>query len=123
MTAAKLLVVEDEPRVAAMVEYLLDEEGFRVDLMPDGARALDALARDGGYHALITDVRLGEGPDGWAVARAARARAPDLPVLYMTADSAADWATHGVPDSHLLEKPFTAQRMLTTVDALLADGD
>ena len=114
-----MLVVEDEPRVAATVEYLLGEEGFDVALADDGAAALHAL-EGSPYAALLTDVRLGPGPDGWAVAREARARAPALPVIYMTADSAADWAGSGVAGSLLLQKPFTPRQMLRALSELLS---
>jgi CheY-like chemotaxis protein len=68
---------------------------------------------------LITDIRLGSGPDGWVLARAARAMCPDLPVLYVTGDSAHEWRNQGVTGSTILQKPFVSVRMLTEVRDLL----
>ena len=45
---------------------------------------------------MLTDIRLGAGPDGWSVANRARELNPDMPLVYMSGDSAHQWTEHGV---------------------------
>jgi FixJ family two-component response regulator len=72
---------------------------------------------------LVTDIRLGTGPDGWDVARTARERNPELPIVYMTGDSAIAWPSHGVPKSILLQKPIAAAQLVTAISTLLNGVD
>lgn len=69
--------------------------------------------------ALVTDIRLGAGANGWAVAVEARTKLPLLPVVYMTGDSAADWKAFGVPKSVLVQKPFVGAQVLAAVMTLM----
>ena len=69
--------------------------------------------------ALITDVNLGGELTGWDVARNAREKFPTLPVVYVTGDSAHEWAAHGVPNSILVNKPFVAAQIINAVATLL----
>ncbi|MCW1402286.1 hypothetical protein OKA06_08095 [Novosphingobium sp. MW5] len=68
---------------------------------------------------LATDIRLGDGPDGWEVAHYARKKYPDIAVVYMTGDSAAQWSAEGVPNSILLTKPFPEAQLLTAMATLM----
>jgi len=98
----------------------LEKAGFEVVTAEDGHAGAEALDRR--LHevsGLITDIRLGNGPDGWLLAARARTRRPDLPVLYVTGDSAPDWSRKGVPGSALLQKPFGLERMLAELHAIL----
>jgi DNA-binding NtrC family response regulator len=69
--------------------------------------------------ALVTDIRLGDGNDGWQVARRARELRPLLPVVYMSGDSAVDHASQGVPHSIMVQKPFAAAQIVTAVSTLI----
>ena len=71
---------------------------------------------------LITDIRLGVGPNGWQVARHARRKFANLPIVYVTGDSAADWTVEGVPGSVLLQKPYADAQMLTAMSNLLIEA-
>ena len=123
MTTVLLLLVEDEPLILDMMRTALEDGGFSVVVAAEGTEAIALLDRDGdNVSGLITDVRLGHGPDGWAVARHARHKKPDLPVVYMTGDSAADWAAEGVPKSLLLQKPFAPAQAITAISTLLNDA-
>jgi DNA-binding response OmpR family regulator len=62
------------------------------------------------------------GHRGWQLATLAREINPELPVVYMTAASAAEWAAHGVPNSILLQKPFAPAQLVTAVSQLLNKG-
>ena len=73
--------------------------------------------------ALITDIRMGEGPDGWEIARRARELNPRLPVIYMSGDSAADWSAQGVPGSIMLQKPFASAQIVTAVASLINQAE
>ena len=90
MTAiTALFLVEDDALIRDFLESSLTEAGFAVVNVGDGTKALAEFDADATrFRALVTDIRLGPGPDGWAVARRARELVPDMPVVYMTGDSA-----------------------------------
>ena len=114
-----LFLVEDEALVRELVEAALDDAGYQVRAVASGREALALLdAGVDAFHALITDVNLGD-VSGWEVARHARELRPALPVVYITGDSAAEWAAQGVPQSVLVEKPFAPAQIVTAVSALL----
>jgi len=112
-----LLLVEDGPLNLVSTQAALEEEGYRVVAARHSARALDVLARP--VCALITDIRLPGPFDGWQIAREARARWPDIPVVYVTGEGEVDWARKGVPGSLLLKKPYTAGKLLAAVGRLI----
>jgi len=77
-----LLVVDDEVLIADMLDDALVEAGFAIVTANDGNEALAVLDDPAqAVGALITDINMGSTPDGWAVARHARQRQPDLPVV------------------------------------------
>jgi DNA-binding response OmpR family regulator len=115
-----LLLVEDEPLIALALQDALEHAGYRVLIAEDGQAGAAALADSmQEVSALITDIRLGVGPDGWRLARQARVNRPALPILYVTGDSAHEWSSRGVPGSVLLQKPFAPTRMLAELSAIL----
>ena len=75
-----LLLVEDEPLVQELVVTVLEEAGFSIAIANDGVEALKLLeAQAGIFSGLITDINLGQGADGWEVARKARSRCAICP--------------------------------------------
>lgn len=76
-------------------------------------------ARLADYRALVTDVNLSGELTGWDAATRGRELNPDLPVVYMTGDSAHQWASRGVPNSVLIAKPFAPVQIVTAVSNLL----
>lgn len=115
-----VLVVDDEPLIALSIADALEEAGFLHELCHSGETAMTALADSvPSYCALITDIRLGQGPTGWDVARHARELHADMPVVYITGDSAAEHGAYGVPQSILIGKPFVAMQIITAVSNLL----
>lgn len=64
----QVLVVEDEPLVAWSIQDTLESHGFAVACAENGRRAIDCLDHSYGLSAVVTDIRLGEGPNGWDVA-------------------------------------------------------
>ena len=114
-----LLYVEDEIIVSMVVLMALEDAGFEVLHMLDGRAGVEALeSRPENLQALVTDVRLPE-IDGWEIARRARELNPDLPVIYVTGDSGADWRFEGVSGSVLLQKPFANSKLVATLNRLL----
>ena len=121
-SAIKVLLFEDEPLVALFVEEALNHAGFEV-VLARGPGEAEAAIRDTieTVSALVTDVRLGEGPSGWELARAARERCPGLPVVFISGDSAIDHSAQGVPDSVMIQKPFVEAQLITALATLLND--
>jgi DNA-binding response OmpR family regulator len=118
----RLLVVEDEQRLARALQRGLAAEGFVVDVAHDGPRGLE-LARHGEYDAMILDVML-PGLSGYRVVRALRAEQQWLPVLMLSAKDGeydqADGLDCGADD--YLTKPFSYVVLLARLRALLRRG-
>jgi|KBSSwiStaDraftv2_1062776.scaffolds.fasta_scaffold574203_2 DNA-binding response OmpR family regulator len=112
-----LLLVEDGPLTLLSTKLALEDQGFSVIAARHGTTALMALAQP--VRGLITDIRLPGPFNGWQIAREARERWPDIPVIYVTGEGDVDWAAEGVPGSLILQKPYTAPRLLATVFQLL----
>jgi CheY-like chemotaxis protein len=118
-----LLLVEDEPLIMLLIQEMLEESGYLVLVATHGQAAMDILdGRIGELAGLITDVRLGPGADGWAIARRARELDPDFPVVYATGDSAADWPAQGVPGSIVIQKPYASNQILCAIASLVREG-
>jgi two-component system cell cycle response regulator CpdR len=115
-----ILVVDDEAIICVGIEDALQEGGFAVHLAHSGTEAIEFLdSCNGLVVGLVTDIRLGPGPDGWDVARHAREIQPAIPVVYMSGDSAIDHASRGVPDSLMVQKPFAVMQIVTAISSLL----
>lgn len=119
----KILFVEDDVLVALPLVESLDDAGFEVLQAQSSKEALLLIGATQDLAALVTDIRLGPPPDGWAVARQARAEIPSIAVIYTSGDSAYAWASEGVPRSVMLSKPFAAAQLITAVSQLLNDAD
>ena len=116
----RLLLVEDESLLHVLLEDGLGDHGFDLVIKANGKAALEELdANASHYQAVLTDIRLGEGPSGWDVARRARERVPTMPIVYMSRDSVAAWASRGVPDSVMIAKPFIVAQIVTAITGLL----
>ena len=118
----KILVVEDEKKAAAYLKKGLTENGFVVDVAPEGEDGLH-LARTGAYDLLILDVMLPQ-RDGWSVITQLRRGGKQTPVLFLTArDGVAD-RVKGLElgaDDYLV-KPFAFSELLARVRSILRRG-
>lgn len=116
-----VLVVEDEPLIQDVVRSALEEAGFRVLVASKGAAAIGLLEGDqsGAIRAVVTDINLGSGTNGWQVATRARELRPEMPLLYVTGGNADEWAVNGVPQSILINKPFAPAQIVTAVSQVL----
>lgn len=121
MNSVLLLLVENEPMILHDVEDALAEGGYEVLTALSGAEAMDRLGEGKNFAGLITDIRLGDGMNGWEIARRVREVNSGVAVIYITADSASDWASQGVPGSRLVQKPFANAQLVTAISTLLTE--
>lgn len=119
-----ILVVDDELLIREIVVDALEEAGFSVLTADNGPQAAETFAQNSAQiRGLVTDVNLGEGLDGWEVARTAREQASDLPVVYVSGASGHQWASRGVPNSLLVTKPFAPAQIVVALSSLLVASD
>jgi DNA-binding response OmpR family regulator len=122
MEAPVLLLVEDEVLLQELLATEFTDAGYELVMASDGNRALAELEADAArFKAIVTDIGLGKGPDGWDVARRARELVADMPVVYITGASGHDWPSKGVPNSVVVSKPFALAQLSTAVATLITD--
>jgi len=116
-----VLVVDDEPSVRMLVVEVLEDLGYTALQAQDSVAGLKILQSGARIDLLVTDVGLPGGMNGRQMADAARARRPDLKVLFITG-----YAEHGVLGSgqleagmHVLIKPFPVERLGTVIKELI----
>jgi DNA-binding response OmpR family regulator len=115
----RLLVVEDDIRLAEVLIRGLREEGYAVDPARDGRSALEQLSINT-YDAVVLDVMI-PAPDGFEVARQMRSAKLSTPVLMLTARDAVEDRIAGLDsgaDDYLV-KPFAFNELLARIRALL----
>jgi heavy metal response regulator len=119
----RILVVEDDRKVASFIRQGLQEEGHTVEVTGDGAAALDLALEESLYDLIVLDLMLPK-RDGFTVLRTLRERRVQTPVLVLTArDSVTDKVAGldlGADD--YLTKPFAFDEFLARVRALLRRG-
>jgi two-component system, OmpR family, response regulator len=114
----RILVVEDEPKMATLVRRGLERESFACDLAVDGNEALWA-AREVTYDAIVLDVMI-PGPDGFEVCRKLREAGNWTPVLLLTARDAVDDRVAGLDAGadDYLTKPFAMGELFARLRAI-----
>ncbi len=115
----RILVVEDEKKVAGFIRKGLEEEGYAVDVAGDGDTGL-AMALDGVHDLILLDVHL-PGMNGFTVLRELRGRKVATPVLLLTVRATIEDKVLGLDSGadDYLTKPFAFQELLARVRALL----
>ncbi|QNK01853.1 response regulator [Dyella telluris] len=116
--AERILLVEDDPRLADMLSRYLVEAGFRVEIAPQGALALERLSA-APYDAMVLDLMLPD-MDGLDICRQARPK-HDLPILMLTARGDAMDRIIGLElgADDYLPKPFEPRELLARLRAIL----
>ncbi|MHA6796618.1 response regulator transcription factor [Pseudonocardia bannensis] len=117
---SRILIAEDEPRIAAFVEKGLSANGFAVTVVSNGPSAHD-YAVTGGFDLMVLDIGL-PGMDGFAVLRKLRDNRCTIPVIILTArDSVQDTVAglEGGADDYM-PKPFRFEELLARVRLRLA---
>ena len=118
----RILVVEDDQKVAAFIQTGLEQEGYAVDVLHEGTLAGEQ-ARAMDYDAVILDLML-PGRSGFQVLRDIRARKPSLPVVILTAKDALDDRVAGLDsgaDDYMV-KPFALAELSARLRAVLRRG-
>lgn len=115
----RLLVVEDEKKVARFVKKGLEEEGYAVDVAPDGEEGL-GMALDGVHDLIILDIHLPR-MDGLGVLQELRKKKVATPVLLLTVRATIEDKVLGLDAGadDYITKPFAFQELLARVRALL----
>jgi DNA-binding response OmpR family regulator len=115
----RILVVEDEQRVASFVTRALKESAYEVDLAETGDKAIE-LATQNIYDSILLDIRL-PGRDGIQVCRELRAARVDTPILMLTARTLVEQRVEGLDAGadDYLTKPFAVTELLARVRALV----
>ncbi len=115
----RILVVEDDPRMASVLSRVLRESGYAVDIVADGD---DAVAQGslGNYDLMILDILL-PGLDGFEVCRAVRSAKTTTPILMLSARSEISDRVRGLDlgADDYLPKPFAVEELRARVGALL----
>ena len=115
----RILIVEDEPAIAAGLEEDLRFEGYCVDSVADGQAAVDA-ARDGAFDLVLLDVMLPK-KDGFQVCRELRRSGVTTPIILLTARSLEAEKVMGLrlgADDYVT-KPFGTEELRARIDAVL----
>lgn len=115
----RVLLADDEPKMAEHVRLGLSAEGYAVDVATDGEEAL-WLATENPYDALILDVMM-PGRDGLSVVRQLRRKLVNTPVIFLTARADVEDKIHGLDAGadDYLTKPFSISELLARLRALL----
>ena len=119
--SARILIIDDDTRLAEMLSSYLSARGFSVEVRGDGATGLRALAAGigGGFDAIILDVMLPD-TDGFEVCRRVRAHS-DVPIVMLTARGDATDRVVGLElgADDYLPKPFDPRELLARLGAVL----
>jgi len=118
----RLLVIEDDRKVASFLAAGLREDGYEVDVAHDGVEGLyDAQVYD--YDALLVDIML-PGKNGYAIVHELRTAGKTVPILILTARDETDEIVRGLDAGadDYVTKPFTLSELLARVRALIRRG-
>ena len=121
----RVLIVEDEKKIASFIRNGLQEERFIVDVLNSGNEALPQIM-SGGYDAVVLDIML-PGRDGLSVLRAVRSAGSNVPVMLLSARCAVSERIEGLnlgADDYL-PKPFSIDELIARLNAVMrrATGD
>src|SRR6476469_4130750 len=122
MNSMRVLVVEDDQRVASFIQKGLEEEGLAVDVLHDGDEA-GAQAQIVDYDCVVLDLML-PGRSGFQVLRDIRSRKAELPVLILSAQASPEERVAGLNGGadDYMGKPFILAELSARIRALLRRG-
>jgi len=115
-----VLVVEDEALICELITDVLHDKGFAVHAVPDGEQALRYLESGADVDVLFTDINLLGAIDGSQLARRARERRPELPVVYCSGRCSASAVAPPVPRSVFVKKPYSPDDLCRLFERLTA---
>jgi PAS domain S-box-containing protein len=117
----RVLLVEDDAAVAAVARGFLQAARCQVSDAASGEQALRILRADPKIELLLSDIALGAGMRGTALAEQAQALRPQLPVLLMSGYSAELFDDQPALAWELLPKPFSRDQLLATIARVMSD--
>jgi putative two-component system response regulator len=122
--AKRILVVDDDENILNLEKTILEQKGFDVTAAAGGAEALRLLA-DRAFDLVLLDVMMPE-VDGFTVCRKIKddPRLKDIPVIFLTARGGGEALAEGFESGAVMyiNKPFTANKLLTIVNTMLEPG-
>jgi two-component system sensor histidine kinase/response regulator len=122
--AKRILVVDDDENILNLEKTILEQKGFDVTAAVGGAAALELLAAQA-FDLILLDVMMPD-VDGFAVCRKIKEdeRLKDVPVIFLTAKGGGEALAEGFESGALMyiNKPFTANKLLTIVNTMLESG-
>jgi DNA-binding response OmpR family regulator len=120
----RILVVDDDENIVNLEKTILEQKGFEVLSAVGGAEALKVIAEQT-FDLVLLDVMMPE-VDGFAVCRRIKedARLKDVPVIFLTAKGGGEALAEGFESGAVMyiNKPFTANKLLTIVNTMLEAG-
>jgi DNA-binding response OmpR family regulator len=123
--AKRILAVDDDENILNLERTILEQKGFDVTGARGGAEALRLLAEQT-FDLVLLDVMMPE-VDGFTVCRKIKedARLKDTPVIFLTAKGGGEALAEGFESGAVMyiNKPFTANKLLTIVNTMLESGD
>src|SRR5690606_35716908 len=115
----RILVVEDQKKIAEFIRNGLEENGYSVTTCPNGERGVE-LATEEPFDAMVLDIML-PGRDGLSILRCLRSRGSSIPVILLTARSELneriEGFNHGADD--YLTKPFYVEELVARLQSIL----
>lgn len=119
---SKILIIEDEEKIARFVELELSHEGYETDKATNGREGLEKI-ESGGYDLVILDIMLPE-LNGIEVLRRAR-RTTDVPVILLTARASVTDKVSGLDmgANDYITKPFAIEELLARIRAILRSSE
>jgi CheY-like chemotaxis protein len=113
-----VLIVEDEVLISELVSEVLSENGFDVHAVTNGEMALNYLESDPEVDVLFTDINLEGRMDGSMLAKEARERRPDLPIVYCSGRYSPSAMTPLMSRSIFVKKPYNLADLCTLLNRL-----
>jgi putative two-component system response regulator len=122
--AKRILVVDDDENILSLERTILEQKGFDVTSAGGGVEALKLLAEKT-FDLVLLDVMMPE-VDGFTVCRKIKddPRLKDVPVIFLTAKGGGEALAEGFESGAIMyiNKPFTANKLLTIVNTMLEAG-
>ena len=118
----RLLIIEDEKKIAGFIKRGLKEEGYAADVASDGEQGLD-MAASNSYDLIVLDLMLPK-VDGLTLCRNLRAKNIQVPVIILTARDKTSQKVEGLDAgaTDYLTKPFAFEELLARIRAQLRQG-
>lgn len=114
----RVLLVEDEQHIRLLVGSILRRKGYTTVEAENGLEALHLLQQEPAFDIIITDLQMPE-LGGVALLRELRTSYPTVPIVVISAYTAADWAKEAVENAVIaLPKPFSHAQLVSIIEGI-----